>query len=71
MSNDFVTISVMKVREIIKLIEQDGWFLARTGKGSHKVYQHPTKKGNVYISDHKGDIPKGTLNEIFKQAGLK
>lgn len=61
----------MKVKEIIKLIEEDGWFFARSGKGSHKVYKHPTKKGNVIISDHKGDVPKGTLNKILKQAGLK
>jgi hypothetical protein len=35
----------MKVREVIKLIEQDGWYLART-RGSHRQFKHPTKSGN-------------------------
>jgi predicted RNA binding protein YcfA (HicA-like mRNA interferase family) len=36
----------MKVREIIKLIEADGWYLAIT-RGSHRQYKHPTKAGLV------------------------
>ncbi|MCD8218934.1 MAG: type II toxin-antitoxin system HicA family toxin [Ruminococcus sp.] len=40
-------------------------------RGSHFCYKHPTKKGTVIISNHKGDIPKGTLHSIMKQAGLK
>ena len=34
----------MKVRDVIKLIEKDGWYLVRT-KGSHRQYKHPIKKG--------------------------
>ena len=34
----------MKAREVIKLVESDGWFLARQ-KGSHRQYKHPVKKG--------------------------
>ena len=61
----------MKVREAIKMIENDGWFLART-RGSHRQFKHPTKPGLVTIAGHPGvDIPKGTLNSILKQAGLK
>ena len=62
----------MKVKEIIKIIEQDGWFLVRQ-KGSHKQYKHKTKKGLVTISGHKpsDDIAPGTLNSIFKQAQIK
>jgi predicted RNA binding protein YcfA (HicA-like mRNA interferase family) len=60
----------MKVREIIKLIERDGWVLARQ-KGSHKTFTHPTKTGIVTVPEHGGDIPIGTLNSILKQAGLK
>jgi predicted RNA binding protein YcfA (HicA-like mRNA interferase family) len=40
-----------KVREIIKLIEKDGWYLSRQ-KGSPKQYVHPTKKGTVTIDNH-------------------
>ena len=61
----------MKVREAIKMIENDGWFLART-RGSHRQFKHPTKPGLVTTAGHPGvDIPKGTLNSILKQAGLK
>ncbi|MBN2570549.1 MAG: type II toxin-antitoxin system HicA family toxin [Ignavibacteriales bacterium] len=41
----------MKVRDIIKIIENDGWFLVRQ-KGSHKQFKHPIKKGLVTISSH-------------------
>ena len=61
----------MKIREVIKLIENDGWYLART-KGDHRQYKHPVKKGLVTISGKlSDDIGKGTLNSILKQAGLK
>ena len=61
----------MKFREVIKLIETDGWYLART-RGSHRHYKHPTKPGIVTIAGHPNvDIPKGTLNSILKQARLK
>jgi len=61
----------MKVRDVIKLIEKEGWYLART-RGSHRQYKHPYKEGVVTISGHlTDDIGKGTLNSILKQAGLK
>ena len=61
----------VKVREAIKLIEEDGWYLART-RGSHRHFKHPQKPGLVTIAGHPGvDIPRGTLNSILKQAGLK
>ncbi len=61
----------MKVREIIKLIEKDGWFLVRQ-RGSHRQFKHPVKKGLVTIAGHlNDDLGKGTLNSILKQAGLK
>ena len=60
-----------KVREIIRLIEQDGWYLVRT-KGSHRQYKHPVKPGRVTIAGHPGhDLAPGTLNSILKQADLK
>ena len=61
----------MKVRDAIKLIENDGWFLVRT-RGSHRHFKHPTKPGLVMIAGQSGmDIPKGTMNSILKQSGLK
>jgi predicted RNA binding protein YcfA (HicA-like mRNA interferase family) len=61
----------VKVRDVIKLIRKDGWYLERT-EGSHQQYRHPHKPGTVTISGHPGDdMPKGTLNSVKKQAGLK
>jgi predicted RNA binding protein YcfA (HicA-like mRNA interferase family) len=61
----------MKVREVIQIVERDGWVLTRT-KGSHRQYTHPSKPGTVTISGNTGkDVKPGTLNSIKKQAGLK
>jgi len=61
----------MKVREVIKLIEKDGWYLVVT-KGSHRQYKHPSKPGRVTIAGHPGhDLAPGTLNSILKQAQLR
>jgi predicted RNA binding protein YcfA (HicA-like mRNA interferase family) len=61
----------VKVRDVLKLPEEDRWYLVRT-KGSHRQYKHPTKKGLVTLPGKPGDdLAPGTLNSIFKQAGLK
>ena len=58
-------------KKIIKILEQDGWFLARQ-KGSHRQYKHHFKKGCVTIAGHlNDDLAPGTLNSILKQAGLR
>jgi len=62
---------LMKIRDVIKLVKEDGWFLVVT-KGSHRQYKHPSKPGRVTIAGHPGDdLAPGTLNSIFKQSGLK
>jgi len=61
----------MKVRDVIRLIEEDGWYLVRT-KGSHRQYKHPTKPGLVTIAGHPNDdLAEGTLSSILKQAQLQ
>ena len=61
----------MKVKEIIKVLEDDDWYLART-KGSHRQFKHHKKAGTVTVSGKESlDVPRGTLNSILKQAGLK
>jgi predicted RNA binding protein YcfA (HicA-like mRNA interferase family) len=61
----------MKVRDLIRQIEADGWFLVRT-KGSHRQYHHASKRGTVTVAGHPGvDVPAGTLSSVLKQAGLK
>ncbi len=61
----------MKVREIIRIIEADGWFHVRT-KGDHRQDHHARKPGTVTISGKLGvDMPKGTLHSVFRQGGLR
>jgi predicted RNA binding protein YcfA (HicA-like mRNA interferase family) len=60
----------MKIRDIIKLIESDGWYLVAT-KGSHRQYKHPVKAGRVTVAGKPSDdIAHGTENSILKQAQL-
>ena len=59
----------MKVREIIRLIEADRWYLAAT-KGSHRQFKHPSKSGRV-TGKPSDDLALGTLNNVLKQAGPK
>ena len=61
----------MKVGEVIRLLEEDGWRLVRT-KGSHRQFKNPSKSGTVTVAGKPSlDVPTGTLNAILKQAGLK
>jgi len=61
----------VKVRDVIKRIEADGWYLARI-RGDHRHYKHPTKMGIVTVSGHPGkDMPVGTLLSVLKQAHIE
>lgn len=61
----------MKFRQVVKMIENDGWYLDQT-KGSHKQFKHPVKSGVVTIAGKPNeDVDKGTLNNILKQTELK
>ncbi len=61
----------MKVRGIIKRLQQDGWKQVRT-KGSHRQFKHAAKIGRVTVSGKPSDdLAPGTLNSIYKQAGWK
>lgn len=62
---------IKKVREVIRLIELDGWFLY-SQQGSHKQYKHKLKKGRVTIPDHgkNDDLDHKVVKSILFQAGL-
>jgi predicted RNA binding protein YcfA (HicA-like mRNA interferase family) len=61
----------MKVREIIRILEEDGWFLVGM-RGSHRQYKHAARPGRVTVAGKPSDdIAPGTRNSIYKQAGLK
>ena len=63
-----------KVKDVMKALKADGWFIDRTGK--HHIMKHPTKKTlsgmPMTVSKHMNeDLPIGTYNNIMKDAGLK
>jgi len=61
----------VKVRELIAVLEADGWFQVRV-KGSHRQFHHRSKPGTVTVAGKPSiDVPPGTLNSAMKQAGLK
>jgi predicted RNA binding protein YcfA (HicA-like mRNA interferase family) len=61
----------MKVRDVIRLIEEDGWVRVQM-RGDHRQYKHPTKRGRVTIAGHPSDdVHPKTLNSILTQAGLR
>ncbi|HEV7591266.1 MAG TPA: type II toxin-antitoxin system HicA family toxin [Longimicrobium sp.] len=61
----------MHVRDLIRLLEADGWALVRT-RGSHRQYKHAEKVGLVTVPGQMSDdLAPGTLNSILKHAGLK
>jgi predicted RNA binding protein YcfA (HicA-like mRNA interferase family) len=61
----------MKVREVIRLLEQNGWTEMRS-RGSHRNFRHPEKPSVVTVPGNDGkELAPGTLNAILKKAGLK
>ena len=58
----------MTAQEVIKRLHDDGWHEVKQ-TGSHKKFKHDSKAGIVTVPMHRGDIPKGTLGSIFRQAG--
>ncbi|NLX98262.1 MAG: type II toxin-antitoxin system HicA family toxin [Rhodopirellula sp.] len=61
----------MKVAEVLRKLQDDGWYL-HAARGSHRQFKHPTKPGRVTVPGKPSDdLAPGTLNSIFKQAGWK
>ena len=64
---------MLKVRDVLKRLADDGWIEVKGGKGSHRKFKHPTKPGHVTVAFHSSnaDVPVGTLKSILKTAGLE
>ena len=61
----------MKVSEVLRMLQDDGWFLVTT-RGSHRQFKHSAKPGRVTVPGKPSDdLAAGTFNSILKQAGLK
>lgn len=60
----------VKVRDVIRLVEQDGWYFVGQ-RGSHRQYRHRSKPGKVTVAGKPSDeMAAGTLGSIFRQAGI-
>ena len=63
--------SIMKVKDLITWLENDGWKLSRV-RGSHRQFHHSSKAGTVTVAGKpSADVPPGTLQSVLKQAGLR
>src|SRR5437899_12342753 len=60
----------MKVREVLRLLREDGWVYLTT-RGSHRQFKHPTKPGKVTVAGKPSDeMAPGTLGSVLRQAGI-
>lgn len=60
----------MKVKEVLKILEDDGWYIDWI-RGSHRILKNENKSGIVVVPGKPSDdIPVGTLSSIWKQAKL-
>ncbi len=60
----------MHSREIIKRLEQDGWYKVNV-VGDHWQFKHPEKSGKVTVPHPVKDVLQKTLRSIEKQSGVK
>jgi len=56
-------------REIIKILNKDGWYLVEI-TGDHHQFKHPSKKGKITVPHPNKDLTIRIVKSIFKQAGL-
>ncbi len=64
----------MKYRDLIKLLEANGWYFERMGKGDHMIYRRRARPGVIVVAGGgklNRDVPRGTENALLRQAGLK
>lgn len=60
----------MKIRDVLKRLQDDSWQVVRQ-EGSHRILKHPAKRGVVVVAGHPSkDMKTGTLQSVWKQAGL-
>jgi len=61
----------MKIRDVLKRLKADGWYVIRT-KGSHRILKHDQKSGIVVVAGHpSSELAPGTLKSISRQAGVE
>ncbi|HSN86757.1 MAG TPA: type II toxin-antitoxin system HicA family toxin [Thermoanaerobaculia bacterium] len=59
----------IRAKELTRALERAG-FVLRRQRGSHQLWFHPDLKKRVSVPVHTGDVPKGTLRQILRDADL-
>jgi predicted RNA binding protein YcfA (HicA-like mRNA interferase family) len=63
---------VFKIREIIKILTEMGWYLARQNGTSHRQFKHPTIRRTVTVDGKlSADVLIDNLKSMEKQTGLR
>jgi predicted RNA binding protein YcfA (HicA-like mRNA interferase family) len=61
----------MKVREVIEVLERNGWVMVRQ-RGSHRWFRHPDHIDGVTVPGKRSKVvPVGTLGSIRRKSGLE
>ncbi|KAA6346132.1 hypothetical protein EZS27_006354 [termite gut metagenome] len=61
----------MKYSELKRILIQNECYLMKEG-GNHEIWYSPITDNIFPFGRHKGeDVPKGTLNKILKESGIK
>ena len=60
---------VLTAAEIVTVLEKRGFVLDRS-KGSHRIYLNAETHRRITVPFHRKDLPKGTLSNILREAGL-
>jgi predicted RNA binding protein YcfA (HicA-like mRNA interferase family) len=59
----------VKSAELIRELQAAGWKLDRV-RGSHHIFEHPSKPGRIVVPHPKKDLGKGLVKAIRREAGL-
>jgi predicted RNA binding protein YcfA (HicA-like mRNA interferase family) len=64
------SLPIIKGRDVMRALQRGGFYVHHQ-TGSHARLLHRTRTElRVTVPIHSGDMPKGTLRRIIKQAGL-
>lgn len=60
-----------KVKEVIRMLEKNGWYYIGTKGDHHKFYKKGARRPIIIAGKANDDLAEGTLRSIFREAGLK
>jgi predicted RNA binding protein YcfA (HicA-like mRNA interferase family) len=55
-------------RDLVRILEANGCYLVRKGKGSHEIWHSPVSNQNVSVP--RSTKSRHTANDVLKKSGL-